>query len=53
MLIVKHGIHRICSEAEYLNEYKSLGYLVVTEDSEPKQEEQQEEQPKTKRGRGK
>jgi hypothetical protein len=45
MLIVNQGIHRECSETEYLNEYKALGYLVVTAD-EPKQEEK----PKSKRG---
>ena len=49
MLIVKHGIHRNCTEAEYLNDYKSLGYLVVTEEVEP----QEEQKPKTKRGGGK
>jgi hypothetical protein len=50
MLIVNQGIHRVCTDAEYLNEYKALGYLVVTEDSEPTEEPQK---PKAKRGGGK
>ena len=49
MLIVNQGIFRECSEAQYLNEYKALGYSVVELEKEA---EEVEEKPKTKRGRG-